>query len=255
MAYPRYRLPRRMVPGFAWSVLALRPRSFARDAALACTGICPSPLVLGASHIPAVESCLVVYNHYYRPGFASWWLTFPVQAAVAARRAPDAERNIHWVMAATWTYPPDSWRDRVLTPLSTWAFRRVAQVYGFVSMPPMPPRPFEVEARAGAVRQTVRLARQLAKRGGMIGLAPQGADVVDPLEPPPAGAGEFIALLVKAGLPVLPVGIAEEDGRLRLSFGPRFIPDVPHGRAGRDTAVSAQVMAAIGRQLPGSSAF
>ena len=118
-------------------------------------------------------------------------------------------------------------------------------------MPPVPPHPDEVEARAAAVRQTVRMARRAAREGGMVGLAPEGQDLPGRLGQPPKGAGLFLALLVAAGLPVLPVGVAEEGGRLRVSFGPVFIPAIPERRAERDQEVSRQVMAAISRQLPG----
>jgi len=251
---PAYRLPRRKIPGFVWSVLALRQRSFAKDSTLAMTGVNPQPHIVGADQIPGWGPCLVVCNHYGRPGFATWWLTFAIQAAVAARREPGAHPEIRWVMTAAWTYPPGSWRDRIVTPLTRWAFGRIAQVYGFVSMPPMPPRPFDVEARAVAVLRTARLARQAARDGGMIGLAPQGGDVASWLASPPPGAGEFVALLARVGLPVLPVAVVEHGGRLRLSFGPPFLPDIPPRHAGRDNAISDQVMAALGRLLPPTDA-
>jgi 1-acyl-sn-glycerol-3-phosphate acyltransferase len=246
----RYRVPRRVLAGFLWAALTLRPRSVARDAQAAVTGVCPEPQVLGGEHIPPYGPCLVACNHYSRPGFAAWWLALAVTAAVAVHRAPDAAPEVHWVMTAAWTFPEGTWRRRVLTPLTRWAFRRVAQVYGFVPMPPMPPDPREVEARALGVLRTVRLARRLAQRGGMVGLAPEGRDVVEGLGQPPEGVGEFIALLVREGLPVLPVGIAEAEGRLRVSFGPSFVPEIPPDRAERDRAVARQVMAAIARQLP-----
>jgi hypothetical protein len=249
-----YRLARRHLPGFAWSVLALRPRSFAADSRLAMAGVRPEPQIMGGEQIPGTGPCLVVCNHYGRPGFASWWLALSIQAAVAARREAGADPQIHWVMTAAWTYPPGTWQDRVVTPLTRWAFGRVAKVYDFVSMPPMPPRPFEVEARAVAVLRTARMARQAARDGGMIGLAPQGGDVAERLAPPPAGAGEFIALLVGAGLPVLPVGVAEDGERLWLWFGPAFVPEIPARCDGRDRAVSDQVMVALGRLLPGAGA-
>jgi 1-acyl-sn-glycerol-3-phosphate acyltransferase len=116
-------------------------------------------------------------------------------------------------------------------------------------MPPMPPDPREAEARAQAVLRTVRLARRMAQEGGMIGLAPEGMDTPGSLGEPPAGAGRFVALLVEAGLPVLPVGVTEAEGRLRASFGPVFVPQVPPDRAERDRAVTQQVMGAIGRQV------
>jgi hypothetical protein len=118
-------------------------------------------------------------------------------------------------------------------------------------MPPMPPDPDEVEARAAAVLRTVRLARRIAPVGGMVGLAPEGMDVQGRFGKLPKSVGAFIALLVEAGLPVLPVGVTEQRGRLRVSFGPLFVPDTPLSRSERDRAVARQVMTAIARQLPG----
>jgi len=247
---PCYRLPRRFLGGFLWAALALRPRSFARDAQVAVAGVHPGLEVLGGEYVPPRAPCLVACNHYSRPGFDAWWLALGIAAAVAARRTADADPEIHWVMTTAWTFPESRWRQRILTPLTRWAFDRAARVYGFVTMPPMPPDPREVELRALAVLRTVRLARRAAREGGMVGLAPEGRDAPGGLGQPPVGAGEFIALLVRAGLPVLPVGVAEHGGRLRVSFGPLFTPDLPPGRAERDRAVARQVMAAIARQLP-----
>jgi 1-acyl-sn-glycerol-3-phosphate acyltransferase len=245
----QYRLPRRLVAGVVWTALAQRPRSIARDATVALTGLRPALEVRGAENIPTRGPALLACNHYNRPGFAAWWLALAISAAVAAQRAPGADAEIHWVMTAAWTFPESGWRQRLLTPLTRWAFRRVAQVYGFVPMPPMPPDPREAEARAGAVLKTVRLARRMAQEGGIIGLAPEGMDTPGSLGEPPAGAGRFIALLVEAGLPVLPVGVTEAEGRLCASFGPVFMPEVPPDRAERDHAVTEQVMDAIAGQL------
>lgn len=247
---PDYQLPRQMLGGFLWSVAALRPRSLTCDAQVAVTGLQPPIQILGSEHIPACDPCLVTCNHYSRPGFDAWWISLAVSAAVAARRAADADAEIHWVMTAAWTFPEGTWQRRVLTPLTRWAFDRVARVYGFVTMPPMPPDPQEVEARAMAVLRTVRLARRLAREGGMIGLAPEGRDFAQGLGQSPEGAGEFIALLVRAGLPVLPSGVMETEGRLRVSFGELFVPEIPSARAERDRVVAQQVMTAIAQQLP-----
>ena len=141
MAVPRYRLPRRFLGGFVWAVSALRPRSFARDAQVAVRELRPGLEVLGGEHVPPRGPCLVACNHYSRPGFDAWWLALAITAAVAAHRAPDADPEVHWVMTAAWTFPESGWRHRILTPLTRWAFGRVARVYGFVTMPPMPPTP------------------------------------------------------------------------------------------------------------------
>lgn len=247
----RYRLPRALLLSALWSAAIRRPRSVASDARRAASGITPPPNVLGAGHIPPRGPCLVTCNHYSRPDFAAWWIALAISAAVASHRAPDADPAVRWVMTAAWTFPESRWRRRVLTPITRWAFARVAHIYGFVPMPPMPPDPDEVEARARAVLRTARLARLAAREGGILGLAPEGMDTPGKkLGQPPKGAGSFIALLVGAGLPVLPVGLTEQDGRLRISFGQVFSPQIPARRAERDQAVAQQVMAAIARQLP-----
>ena len=65
----------------------------------------------------------------------------------------------------------------------------------------------------------------------------------------PAGVGTFIALLAQAGLPMLPVGVGEREGRLCVSFGPLFEPDTSTERERRDEVVAEQVRSAIARQL------
>jgi hypothetical protein len=232
-----------------WAASTLQPRSFAGDAQLAVTGLYPQLEVLGAEHIPACGPCLVTCNHYSRPGFGAWWIALAISAAVASHRHPTADPEIHWVMTAAWTFPESKWKAQVLTPATQWALNRLARVYGFVTTPPMPPAPDEVEARAAAVLRTIRLARRVVPQGGMVGLAPEGMNTPGKLAKPPQGAGVFIALLVEAGLPVLPVGVTEREGRLRLSFGQLFIPEIPPGRVERDLVVARQVMTSIAGQI------
>ncbi len=246
---PKVRIPLRLAAGVAWSVLWLRPRSMRRDSGLAITGISPRLAVTGAENIPPEQACLLVCNHYSRPGFAAWWIVLAISAALAERRSLPGE--MHWVMTAGWTFPNSPWRKRWIQPLTRWAFARVGVVYDFIVMPPMPPAPEEVQARAAAVLRAVRLAKREAKRGVVIGLAPEGRDFDGGLGEPPPGAGEFISLLVKAGLVALPAGVYEQNGRLWVSFGAPFMPQIPAEKALIDREVSRQVMAAIGAQLPG----
>jgi hypothetical protein len=244
-----YPFPWRPFLDLVWAASIRKRRAFSRDAQVAVSQLRPEPEILGTDHIPRHGPCLVTCNHYNRPGLGAWWIALAIAAAVAPCRAPEADREMYWVMTAAWTFPESRWRRRVLTPLTRWAFARAAYVYGFVTMPPMPPAPQELEVRAAAVRRTLRLARRLADSGGMIGLAPEGQDVTERLGQPPPGAGSFVALLVRAGLPVLPVGVGERGGRLVVSFGPPFTPSIPTRRADRDGAVAGQVMTAIARQL------
>lgn len=245
--------PWRLLAGLVWSVLTLRRRSFARDAQAAIVRVRPQPVIIGVEHIPVRGPCLVTCNHFHHGNRGGWWTALLISAALAVHRAPEADRELHWVMTDAWTYPESTWKSRTFTPLSRWVFRRVARVYGFVSMPPMPPRPWELEARALAVLQTVRLARRLAQSGGMIGLAPEGRDVEEGLGDPPANAGRFIALLVEAGLPILPVGITEVAGQMRVTFGQLFHPKIPSEKEERDKAVSRQVMETLWELVSRSS--
>ena len=54
------------------------------------------------------------------------------------------------------------------------------------------------------------------------------------------------------GLPILPAGAFEEEGRLTVSFGPPFSHRRPRSasRAEKERLASQQVMVAIGRLLP-----
>jgi 1-acyl-sn-glycerol-3-phosphate acyltransferase len=246
---PSYRVPWHVVWDLARSAVVGQPRSFTRDAQVAVRALQSPPEVLGAEEIPASGAFLVVCNHYTREGLGAWWIALSVAAAIGDRRTQDVPSDVHWVTTAAWRYPLGNWRRRIVTPATRWAFARVAQVYDFVTMPPMPPDPDEVEARALAARRTVQLARRLVDEGGILGLVPEGRDTPGLLGDPPAGAGSFIALLVQTGMPVLPTGLVELDGHLRLSFGPLFVPEIPQRRADRDRAVINQVLDAIAAQL------
>ena len=153
-------------------------------------------------------------------------------------------------MTSAWRYPKGTFRRQVLTPATRWAFARAANVYDFITMPPMPPDPDEMEARALSVLRTIKLAKQLIHSGGIIGLAPEGRDTPGLIGDPPKGAGEFIALLVKTGYPILPVGVAEYEGKFMVSFGKTYIPEIPPNRQERDAVVAHKVMKKIYALLP-----
>jgi hypothetical protein len=226
------------VPGIAWLALQRGPRSFRRDARLLVDRLSPPLRVDGA--FPNVErgSWLVVVNHYTRPGFRAWWITMAISATLP--------REVGWVTTSTLTFP-DRLRASTITPASRWFLRHVAKLYGFVAMPPMPPRPFEVQARAAAVRRALRRA---AEPDALLGLAPEGGDMPGGvLTPPPSGSGRFLSHLARHGLRFLPVGAFEDERRLCLHFGtpfdlPRRLPEP------LDESASYVVMSAIAACLP-----
>jgi hypothetical protein len=225
-------------PGIAWLALQRKPRSFRRDAQRTLQRLSPPLQTEGT--LPDLEqgSWLVVVNHYSRPGFRAWWIAMAISATLP--------REVGWVITSTLTFP-DRLRALTLTPASRWFLRHAARLYGFVAMPPMPPRAFEVEDRALAVRRVLVAA---ADPHALLGLAPEGGDMPGGvLTQPPSGSGRFLWHLARRGLHFLPVGAFEADGRLCLHFGPAFSlpPTLPSPIEGSAAHV---VMSAIAACLP-----
>jgi len=226
-----------------WSVLTLKKRSFAADSARLSKGIHPPLKIFGEENIVRDGPALVVCNHYHREGFSAFWIAVAVQAALAEFR--EERDDIHWVMTAAWNFEESRWKHAFLTPITKWAFKRIAQIYEFVNMPPMPPAEHEVLERAVAVRKSLRMAKKLAESGGLMGLAPEGRDVFESGRYVPDGVGDFIYHLNKLGLPILPVGISEVGGKLQISVGKMIELDLPKEKSTRDRVVANQAMDAI----------
>lgn len=247
---PRYPFPLLLVAHLCSAILLNRQRSFKADAQ-ACVGRLRPPLqIIGQEHIPNNGPVLITTNHYSRPGFPAWWLALAISAALPA--------EVHWVITTAWTFPgrPGA---RHLSKVSSWLLARLARVYDFTCMPPMPPRPQETEARALAVRQVLAYVRRASPKlssglGPLVGLAPEGQDHPDgQLHMPPPGVGRFIIHLARSGLVILPVGIYEENS-LCLRFGQSYCleipPDLDPGE--RDDFASRIVINHIAALLPAS---
>jgi len=248
--YPKYRIPVRLWWSLIWSAVWGKRRSILADSQAALSHGSPQVLYLGLENIQPATAYVVTCNHYSRLGFRAWWIALGINAAFAGRRSPGACEDIHWVMTSAWTFPDHAFRRRWLTPLTRHIFARIAGIYGFISMPPMPPAPHELQARAAGVLKTLRLAARERQNGVLIGLAPEGRDIDGRFGAFPQGAGDFMALLVQTGLEILPVGVSEDRGCLIISFGEGFLPQIPGDKSERDRLVSAQVKAAILRQIP-----
>ncbi len=238
-----YGLPRELLPSLGRALLTGERRSFRADA-VRCASLLQPPLkIYGAENIPFSGPGLVTTNHYARPGFRAWWIALAVSAAVPT--------EVHWLITSTWTYP-DRLRSGTITPVSRWVLRGLTQVYGFTNLPPMPPDPAELFARAEAVRRVLKYARQAERP--LIGLAPEGGDFAAPgsLAEPPPGVGRFILHLGALGLEIFPVGIFEEEECLCLRFGAHYHLDVPPGlsSSARDRYASQQVMQRIAELIP-----
>ncbi len=225
-----------------WSVARKERRSFHQDATNALA-LCHFPIqVQGRDNIPPCGPAVIVTNHYSRPGFGAWWIALAISAQVPT--------EMHWGMTSAWTFDgrPSAW---VLAEISRRLFPRIADMYGFTAMPPMPPRPFEQAARALAVRQILAAAK--AKPQPIFGMAPEGQDTPGgALMHPHPGVGRFLYHLARLGFPFYPAGVYEEADSMVLSFGPSFCLELPGGLSGEeiDRRASQTVMRALAQQLP-----
>jgi hypothetical protein len=242
-SFPQYPYPGGLAAGFVFDLLFIHPRSFYNDAQ-ACIGRIRPPLrILGEENIPQTGPALITFNHYYRPGFHAWWLALAIAAVVP--------QEIHFGMTGELTYP-GKWYAPLSQAGSRWLLRRLAKIYRFTTMPPMPPRPKDVEARARAVRAMLEYARNHPQ--AILGLAPEGGDNVPSgaLTWPSSGAGRFINLLAGQGFPIVPVGAYEEAGEFYVSFGAAYRLQIPRRLSPdeKDRCVAHTVMSAIAAQLP-----
>ena len=252
--YPSYSYPKRIGWSLAASVFFGRRRSFRADGR-ACIGELKPPLqILGQENIPHAGPCLITFNHYYRPGFNAWWMALAIAATVPI--------DIHFVMTGELTFP-GKWYAPLGMIGSHWLLRRLSKAYGFTTMPPMPPRPQDVEQRARSVRAVLSYVKVHPQ--AVLGLAPEGGDQPSGrLSWPAKGAGRFISLLAcpsrgadgdgrrVSNTRIVPVGVYEENGFLCLNFGEAYSMEIPAGLTAdeKDHKTAEIIMKAISRQLP-----
>lgn len=226
----------------AGAILFRKSLDFGAVSTRACAALPVQPIIHGKENIPAAGPCLLTTNHYTRPGFQSWWMVMLISSAVPA--------PVQWVISEAWTIE-GKWYEPAWTYLTRWIFHRVARVYGFKTMPPMPPRTFEVERRAQAVRNVLSSVRNRSDL--IIGMSPEGQDEQNcVLQAPPVGAGRFLYHIHKYGYSILPVGVFEEDTAPCVRFGSGYNLNPPAGisPADLDEWVSNKVMCSIAGLLP-----
>jgi hypothetical protein len=240
--FPQYSYPAFLVHELAADALFGRHRSFRADAVACIARLVPPLQVFGKENIPSSGPCLLTFNHYARPGFNAWWIAL----AVASQLPMDA----HYIMTGELT-TPGKWYSPGGIALSRWVLKRVAKVYGFTRMPPMPPREKDVAARAQSVRAVLSLVERT--NNPVVCLAPEGADMPGGrLTYPPLGAGRFMLQLSGKGLKVIPVGVWEQDGCLCVRFGPAYELSIPNKIPSdeKDRAAAKVVMENVAGLLP-----
>lgn len=240
--YPRYGYPWHIVLGVGGQIVLGGRRSFRADARACLDCLRPALQLYGAEHIPRVGPALVTVNHYHRPGFGAWWIALAVASVVPV--------EMHWTMTDEWTFAGRR-HAAVGRAASRWLLRRVAGLYGFTAMPPMPPRPEDAARRALAVRRVLEFVR--AHPDAVLGLAPEGRDTPGGvLSWPAPGTGHLIWRLAEMGFRITPAAVYEQDGRFCLRFGPAYRPETTVGLSARekDRLIAQMVMRAIASLLP-----
>ena len=207
--YPNYSYPLDVIAGLIRDAILSRRRVFREDARASVSRLDPPLHVFCEENIPQDGPCVITVNHYFRPGFAAQWMAIAISSVMP--------KDVHWIMTGELTFP-GNWYAPIGMPISRFVLNRGARVYGFTTMPPMPPRPRDVEARAKSVRTV--LDHVMHAENPIIGLAPEGGDQPGGvLTTPASGVGRFALLLAAQRLKFAPVGIYEEDGSLCLNFG------------------------------------
>ncbi len=242
MPKPDYSYPPGLFARFALDVVLLHRRDFRQDAQACIANLKPPLRVLGVENIPQHGPCVITVNHYHRPGFGAQWFALAVAAVLPV--------HIHWLITGEFI----DWGKRYGLPGALGSrilLGRIARIYDFMTMPPMPPRPRDVERRAASVRAVLEYVR--AARDPVLGLAPEGYDPpAEVLTRPAPGAGRFGLLLAKAGLKFFPVAAYEMDGAFHLHFGEGYEltagNDLSAGE--KDTLAMEAIMKNIARLLP-----
>ncbi len=243
MDYPDYSYPPGLFVRVARDVIFLRRRNFHRDAEACLDHLKPPLQISGKENIPQHGPCVLTVNHYHRSGFGAQWFALAIAAAVPV--------HMHWIMTGEFT----SWPRPFGALASRLLLKRIAKIYDFTTMPPMPPHPKDVERRAASVRAVLEYVRHA--QDPVLGLAPEGYDPQGPepdgvLTRPAAGVGRFGLLLANAGLKFVPVGAYEAEGVFHLHFGEQYELSVADDLSvdAKDQSAMQIIMESIARLLP-----
>ena len=223
-----------------FSFILGRKRDFHADSRILIAHYNPTPEIRDTDLIPQTGPFLVTLNHYSRPGFFILWAAAAISAALP--------RPSTWLMTSAWTNRTGG-VDRLRTWLSQIIFERLAEMYGMVTMPPMPPVPGDSAERALSIRRL--LHRMRADKDAIVCVAPEGMDFPGgELGVPHPGTGKLLLQIANTTRQVLPVGVFEVDGRLVIRFGKPYVLTLSDGLEDVDRAASDEAMHRIAALLP-----
>ncbi len=244
MQYPHYSVPKMIYLDLAVAAVLGQRRRFRAHAERMMGGEHPPLQVLGTENIPQNGPGVITMNHYFRPGFWPPWFAAAITVSVPV--------DIYWTMASALTFPGERLR-KMKRWVSGLVLELVASIYGFNSMPPMPPEDNEIVQRAAAVSRLVRYIR--ANPNGLVAMAPEGGDQPEGvLNYPPKGFGRLAMALARSGMPFYPVGVWEEGNCFFLRFGAPYLLEnraSPENPDEVDLWAARQVMLRIAECLPG----
>jgi 1-acyl-sn-glycerol-3-phosphate acyltransferase len=217
MNYPKYSYPPGLFARAAWDLILLRRRDLRRDAKACIENMSAELKVFGEENIPRQGGCVLTINHFHRPGLGAQWIALAVTALVPL--------PIRWAVTGE-LMCQGKWYRAVGTRASRVFLRRLAYLYGLITMPPMPPRPTDVKARATSVRAILKHVKQ--GHEPVLGISPEGYNSPQgALTRPATGFGRFALLLSRAGMKFVPVGGYEADGVFHLHFGNAYELSIP----------------------------
>jgi len=238
--YPHYFLSPYMVLGQIYILCAGKRSSFKETALKMVKGIHPPVRYSGLENVPEQGSFLVTLNHYSRKGFSIAWAAAAITAVIP--------RDPVWMMTGAWTSRKGGF-DRARTEATKRIFKRIAEVYGFVTTPPMPPAKHELMDRMLSIRQLIRILEN--QHDPILCLAPEGRDTPrGKLASPFPGTGKLVLQLNQILKRVLPVGVYEKDGMLHIHFGEVYL--LNDTNLNGDFMVSEIIMERIADTLPGN---
>lgn len=212
MNSPKYSYPPGRFVRAAWDLLLLHPRDLQQDAKACVEHMKAELRVMGEENIPRRGNCVLTINHFHRPGLGAQWIALAVTALVPL--------SVRWVVTGE-LMCQGKWYQAAGSRASRIFLRRLADLYGLITMPPMPPRPEDVDARARAVRAILAYVRQAQEP--VLGISPEGYNSPQGvLTRPATGFGRFALLLSRAGMRFIPVAGYEAAGVFHVHFGKAY---------------------------------
>lgn len=212
----QYPVPWREVAGLTPYIASRRRRNLDEFTRAIVERMQPGPRYEGLDLLPGDPRFLLVANHFQRKGL---WILHSAAAVTQAlvERYGACEAPIRWLVTANWP------RVR-LGPVSfpspgDWLLPKVAYALWCY---PVSFAGTDPGYTARSLRAVLKDARDAQRP---IGLFPEGvAGSAGVLTDPLPGTERLIARLARVGLPVVPCGIGEGEGRLVIRFGEPLTP-------------------------------